>query len=112
MNRFKEILKALGPGMVITASFIGPGTVTTMTRDGAGFGYSILWAVLCYGIATIVLQEMIIRLALVTRRGLGEAIYDLFNHTVGKFLVVWISMLAVAIGCAAYMSGDFLGTSL
>ncbi|CAD2070761.1 manganese transporter [Jeotgalicoccus coquinae] len=112
MNRFKEILKALGPGMVITASFIGPGTVTTMTRAGAGFGYSLLWAVLFSIIATIVLQEMIIRLALVTRRGLGEAIYDLFNNTLGKFLVVWISMLAVAIGCAAYMSGDLLGTSL
>lgn len=112
MNRFKEILKALGPGMVITASFIGPGTVTTMTRAGAGFGYSLLWAVLFSVIATIVLQEMIIRLALVTRRGLGEAIYDLFNNTLGKFLVVWISMLAVAIGCAAYMSGDLLGTSL
>lgn len=112
MNRFKEILKALGPGMVITASFIGPGTVTTMTRAGAGFGYSLLWAVLFSIIATIILQEMIIRLALVTRRGLGEAIYDLFNNTLGKFLVVWISMLAVAIGCAAYMSGDLLGTSL
>ncbi|WP_035785242.1 Nramp family divalent metal transporter [Jeotgalicoccus psychrophilus] len=112
MNRFKEILKALGPGMVITASFIGPGTVTTMTRAGAGFGYSILWAVIFSVIATIVLQEMIIRLALVTRRGLGEAIYDLFNNTLGKFLVVWISMIAVAIGCAAYMSGDLLGTSL
>src|SRR5699024_10333683 len=112
MNRFKEILKALGPGMVITASFIGPGTVTTLTRAGAVFCYCFLWAVLFSVIATLVLQEMIIRLALVTRRGLGEPIYDLFNHTVGKFLVVWISMLAVAIGCAAYMSGDLLGTSL
>lgn len=112
MSRFKEVLKALGPGMVITASFIGPGTVTTMTRAGAGFGYSLLWAVLFSIIATIVLQEMIIRLALVTRRGLGEAIYDLFSNTFGKFFVVWISMLAVAVGCAAYMSGDLLGTSL
>src|SRR5690625_3179039 len=83
-----------------------------MTRAGAGFGYSLLWAVLFSVIATIILQEMIIRLALVTRRGLGEAIYDLFNNKIGKFLTVWISMLAVAVGCAAYMSGDLLGTSL
>ena len=49
--------------MIITASFIGPGTVTTMTQGGAGFGYSLLWAVVFSIIATIVLQEMIIRLS-------------------------------------------------
>ena len=112
INRILDVIKALGPGMIITASFIGPGTVTAMTRAGAGFGYSLLWAVLFSIIATIVLQEMIIRLAMVTRRGLGEAIYDLFDNRIGRFLTVWISMIAVAVGCAAYMSGDLLGTSL
>lgn len=112
MSKFLNVIKSLGPGMVITASFIGPGTVTTMTRAGAGFGYSLLWAVLFSVIATIILQEMIIRLALVTRQGLGEAISNLFAGGIGKFLAVWISMIAVAVGCAAYMSGDLLGTSL
>lgn len=60
--------------MIITASFIGPGTVTTMTQGGAGFGYSLLWAVLFSIIATVALQEMVARLALVTNEGLGEAI--------------------------------------
>lgn len=40
INRILDVIKALGPGMIITASFIGPGTVTAMTRAGAGFGYS------------------------------------------------------------------------
>lgn len=112
MSKVINIIKALGPGMVITASFIGPGTVTTMTRAGASFGYSLIWAVLFSVIATIVLQEMIIRLALVTRQGLGEAISNLFSGGIGKFLAIWISMIAVAVGCAAYISGDLLGTSL
>ena len=71
VNSIKKVIKSLGPGMIITASFIGPGTVTTMTQGGAGFGYSLLWAVAFSIIATIVLQEMIIRLSLVTREGLG-----------------------------------------
>ena len=112
MSRVVDVIKALGPGMIITASFIGPGTVTAMTRAGAGFGYSLIWAVLFSIIATIILQEMIIRLALVTRQGLGEAISNLFAGGIGKFLTVWISMVAVAVGCAAYISGDLLGTSL
>lgn len=98
--------------MIITASFIGPGTVTTMTQGGAGFGYSLLWAVLFSIIATIALQEMVARLALVTNEGLGEAIRDIFNHHLLKLITVWVSMIAVAVGCAAYISGDLLGTSL
>lgn len=107
-----KILRSLGPGMIITASFIGPGTVTTMTQGGAGFGYSLLWAVVFSIIATIVLQEMIIRLSLVTREGLGEAIQDLFSNKIGKLIIVWFTLIAVTIGCAAYISGDLIGTSL
>src|SRR5699024_1536999 len=94
MAKVKEVLKALGPGMIITASFIGPGTVTSMTRAGASFEYALLWAVVFSVITTIVLQEMVIRLSLVTREGLGEAITELFNHKVGRLLTVWISLVA------------------
>jgi len=112
MAKVKEVLKALGPGMIVTASFIGPGTVTSMTRAGASFEYALLWAVVFSVITTIVLQEMVIRLSLVTREGLGEAITELFNHKVGRLLTVWISLVAVTLGCAAYISGDLLGTTL
>ncbi|QJF24386.1 Nramp family divalent metal transporter [Mammaliicoccus vitulinus] len=111
-KRERSKFSIFGPGMIITASFIGPGTVTTMTQGGAGFGYSLLWAVIFSIIATIALQEMVARLALVTNEGLGEAIRDIFNHHLLKIITVWFSMVAVAVGCAAYISGDLLGTSL
>ncbi|MBO3080125.1 Nramp family divalent metal transporter [Mammaliicoccus sciuri] len=111
-KREKSKFSIFGPGMIITASFVGPGTVTTMTQGGAGFGYSLLWAVVFSIIATIALQEMVARLALVTNEGLGEAIRDIFNHKLLKLITVWFSMIAVAVGCAAYISGDLLGTSL
>ncbi|RIO00083.1 Nramp family divalent metal transporter [Mammaliicoccus sciuri] len=111
-KRGRSRFSIFGPGMIITASFVGPGTVTTMTQGGAGFGYSLLWAVVFSIIATIALQEMVARLALVTNEGLGEAIRDIFNHKLLKLITVWFSMIAVAVGCAAYISGDLLGTSL
>ncbi|MCJ1778700.1 Nramp family divalent metal transporter [Mammaliicoccus sciuri] len=111
-KRERSKFSIFGPGMIITASFVGPGTVTTMTQGGAGFGYSVLWAVVFSIIATIALQEMVARLALVTNEGLGEAIRDIFNHQLLKLITVWFSMIAVAVGCAAYISGDLLGTSL
>ena len=36
----------LGPGWLVTAAFIGPGTVTSATVAGARFGTALLWALL------------------------------------------------------------------
>ncbi|SDL05001.1 Nramp family divalent metal transporter [Lacicoccus qingdaonensis] len=111
-SRFIQKLKEIGPGAIITASFIGPGTVTTATRAGAGFGFALLWAVIFAIVATIILQEMVARIGVVTKQGLGENIRELFDNKILKFASVYIIMIAVAIGCAAYISGDLLGTSL
>ncbi|GGP14951.1 Nramp family divalent metal transporter [Oceanobacillus neutriphilus] len=111
-SKFVEKLKIIGPGAIITASFIGPGTVTTATRAGAGFGFALLWAVIFSIIATIILQEMVARIGIVTKQGLGENIRELFQNQILKFAAVWIVLIAVCVGCAAYISGDLLGTSL
>ncbi|PIC79379.1 manganese transporter [Sporosarcina sp. P18a] len=105
-------IKSMGPGAIITASFIGPGTVTTATRAGAGFGYAILWAVVFSIIATIVLQEMSARLGVVSKKGLGEAIHDQFKQPLLKFASIWLVIISIGVGCAAYISGDLMGTSL
>lgn len=111
-SRFINKIKEIGPGAIITASFIGPGTVTTATRAGAGFGFALLWAIIFAIVATIILQEMVARIGVVTKQGLGENIRELFDNKILKFASVYIVMIAVAIGCAAYISGDLLGTSL
>lgn len=105
-------LKVIGPGAIITASFIGPGTVTTATRAGASFGYALLWAVLFSIITTIILQEMVARLGIITKEGLGEAIREQFAHPLIKFCAVWLVAISITVGCAAYIGGDLLGTSL
>lgn len=112
LAKIKEKIKIFGPGAIVTASFIGPGTVTTATRAGAGFGFALLWAIIFSIFATIVLQEMVARIGIVTKQGLGENIRDLFDNVILKFAAVWIVMIAVCVGCAAYISGDLLGTSL
>jgi Mn2+/Fe2+ NRAMP family transporter len=55
---------------------------------------------------------MVARIGIVTGEGLGENIRDLFNNVILKFAAVWLVMIAVVVGCAAYISGDLLGTSL
>ena len=64
--------KYFGPSTLVTAAFIGPGTLTVCTISGANFGYTLLWVLLFATISTIILQEMAARLGLITQRGLGE----------------------------------------
>ena len=42
---FKEILVRIGPGLIMAASCIGPGSITTAIVNGSTYGYSLLWVV-------------------------------------------------------------------
>lgn len=101
-----------GPGLIIAASFIGPGTVTTATATGAGYGFALLWTIVFSILATIVLQEMSARLGLVSREGLGEALRSTFNNPVVRTVMVILVVSAIGIGGASYAGGDTTGTSI
>ena len=66
----------LGPGFLVTAAFVGPGTITTASIAGADYGYVLLWALLLSFLTTLVFQEMSLRLGIVTGRGLADALRD------------------------------------
>ncbi|MCT1425138.1 Nramp family divalent metal transporter [Corynebacterium sanguinis] len=101
-----------GPGLLIAASFIGPGTVTTATVTGANFGYALVWAIVFSIVATIILQEMSVRLGLAARLSTGEALRQTFNSQIIKSLMIILVVSAIGIGGAAYAGGDTTGTAL
>jgi manganese transport protein len=102
----------IGPGAVIAAAFIGPGTVTTATLAGAEHGVTLLWALLFSVLATLVLQEMAARLGLVTGAGLGEAIRERFIRPLSRVLAVGLVLSAIAVGNAAFEAGNLAGGAL
>ncbi|AXY25643.1 manganese transporter [Suicoccus acidiformans] len=105
-------LKAVGPGAVVTASFIGPGTVSMASRAGADYGYALLWTVIFAIIMTIVLQEMAARLGIVTQSGLGNAILrSITNPSLRKFSAYLVGG-SILLGSLSYIAGDLSGTSL
>ncbi|QDR78600.1 divalent metal cation transporter [Corynebacterium sanguinis] len=101
-----------GPGLLIAASFIGPGTVTTATVTGANFGYALVWAIVFSIVATIILQEMSVRLGLAARLSTGEALRQTFSSQIIKWLMIILVVSAIGIGGAAYAGGDTTGTAL
>ena len=101
--------KNSGPGALVAAAFIGPGTVTVCTIAGVRFGYDLLWAMVISTIATIVLQEMASRLGIVTQRGLSDIIRQEVRNRLIKYFVVALILFAIVIGNAIYEAGNISG---
>lgn len=104
--------KKIGPGALVAAAFIGPGTVTTATIAGASFAYTLLWAILFSLAATFFLQEMAVRLGTVSQKGLGEAVRYKLKLPVFRFLAIGLILAAILIGNAAYEAGNITGAVL
>jgi len=114
IHQLKWLMKLpnIGPAFLVTAAFIGPGTVITATMAGANFGFSLLWALLFSIFATIILQEMAARLGVVTQQGLGENIRSSFHQPVLRMVAIILVVSAIVIGNGAYQSGNISGASL
>jgi manganese transport protein len=111
INMLKK-LKNIGPGAMVAAAFIGPGTVTTATIAGSSYGYTLLWAIVFSVFATYVLQEMSARLGVVGRMGIGEALKKKIKHKGLKVLASVLVIGAILIGNAAYEAGNITGAVL
>lgn len=101
-----------GPGMLVTAAFIGPGTVTSCTLAGAQFGYALVWALAFATVATIILQNLSARVALVRNQGLGEAIMEALPSPALKWAAAALLAGALVLGNAAYEAGNVSGAAL
>lgn len=105
--------KSNGPGALVAAAFIGPGTVTVCTLAGIEFGYDLLWVMLLSVFATMVLQEMSARIGIVTGRGLTDVIRaQLQTRPVFRFIGLLMILCAIVIGNAAYEAGNISGGRL
>ncbi|MGB0788548.1 MAG: Nramp family divalent metal transporter [Marinirhabdus sp.] len=105
----KNPIKNIGPGTLIAAAFIGPGTVTVCTLAGVKFGFTLLWAMLLSIFATVVLQEMAARLGLVHGKGLANTVKQHIRHPVLKWTAVLLILAAILVGNAAYEAGNISG---
>jgi len=111
-NRFRDNLRNLGPGLLVAAAFLGPGTITTASAAGADSGFQLLWALVFGVLAAMVLQEMNARLGVVTREGLGEALRTTFDSTAMKVIAAVLGVSAIGVGGAAFESGNIIGAAI
>ncbi|GAB2770917.1 Nramp family divalent metal transporter [Salinimicrobium soli] len=104
--------KNVGPGVLVSAAFIGPGTVTVCTLAGVNFGFALLWALLLSIIACLVLQEMAARLGIITQKGLSEVIREEIKIPLFRVAAIVLVFAAIVVGNAAYEAGNITGAVL
>jgi NRAMP (natural resistance-associated macrophage protein)-like metal ion transporter len=102
-------LKNIGPGTVIAAAFIGPGTITMCSIAGTMYGLDLMWALLFSLIMTTVLQLTAAKIGLITQKGLSSNLLDSFDNLVFKYLALVLVLSAILIGNTAYEAGNISG---
>lgn len=101
----------LGPGFLVTAAFIGPGTVTAASSAGYTYGLHLLWVILLSTLAAILLQEMAGRLGLVTQKPLGAVLREVTPGRKRRLALCTLIFVAILFGNTAYQGGNLLGAS-
>lgn len=103
----REVLRYLGPGILVTVGFIDPGNWAANMAAGADYGYKLLWMVTLSTIMLIVLQHNVAHLGIVTGRCLSEAATEYLPPIVSRGVLFSAIVAAVATGLA-----EILGSAI
>ncbi|MEO7659108.1 MAG: divalent metal cation transporter [Pyrinomonadaceae bacterium] len=88
--RFLVYLSILGPGIIAANAGNDASGIATYSSVGAGYGYTLLWTFIPMIIGLIVVQEMCVRMGVVTGQGLADLIREQFG-------VRWTALVMVAL---------------
>lgn len=76
---FKDLMKRIGPGIILAGIVIGPGAITTASMVGAMYGYSLLWIMIPIAFMGISFLLTTYRVALLTGMPALHAIRHYFG---------------------------------
>lgn len=101
-----------GSATLVTAAFIGPGTVTVCTLAGVEFGFELLWALLISILATIIIQNTAARMSYQAEMGLVSIVKEVIPNPFFKFISIGLILSAIFVGNIAYEAGNISGAVL
>lgn len=101
-RRILIFLAVFGPATITAISDNDAAGVATYSLAGAKFGYSILFILLFVTVLLAITQEMGVRIAIVTGKGLGDLIRERYG-----ILISVVAFLVLAIANLGSMIGNF-----
>jgi len=101
----KDILKYIGPGLLVTVGFTDPGNWAANIATGSGYGYTLLWIVTLSTLMLIILQHNVAHLGIVTGYCLAEAATVYTNRKISKIMLWFATLASVATSLAEILGG-------
>jgi manganese transport protein len=102
-----DIIKYIGPGLLVTVGFIDPGNWAANIAAGSVFGYQLLWMMTLSTLMLIILQHNVAHLGIATGLCLSEAATIYLPRYLSK------SILITAMGASVSTSlAEILGASV
>ncbi len=100
-----EILKYIGPGLLVTVGFIDPGNWASNIAAGSEYGYTLLWMVTLSTVMLIVLQHNVAHLGIATGLCLSEAATIHTPHWVSRSTLATAMLASVSTSLAEILGG-------
>ena len=100
-----EILKYIGPGLLVTVGFIDPGNWASNLAAGADYGYTLLWMVSLSTIMLIILQHNVAHLGIATGLCLSEATMTYIKPEYAKPMLYTAMGASVSTSLAEILGG-------
>lgn len=102
---FNELIKRIGPGIILTGVVIGPGAITTASMLGAQYGYSLIWILIPIAFMGISFLLTTYRITLLT----GLPSIHAIRHYYGSFAAKVVG-IATFLSCVFFTIGNISGT--
>lgn len=103
----KELVKRIGPGMILTGVIVGPGSITTAAVIGARFGYQLMWLLIVVAVMNVSFVLANYRLSLLT----GKPCITVIRENFGAIPAI-ICGIAAALSGAAWTISNITGTGM
>lgn len=100
-----EILKYIGPGLLVTVGFIDPGNWASNLAAGADYGYTLLWMVSLSTIMLIILQHNVAHLGIATGLCLSEAAMTYLKPRYARLTLISAMGASVSTSLAEILGG-------
>jgi manganese transport protein len=100
-----DILKYIGPGLLVTVGFTDPGNWAANIASGSEYGYTLLWVVTLSTIMLIILQHNVAHLGIATGLCLSEAATIHLPRSVSKSILSFAVIASVSTSLAEILGG-------
>lgn len=106
-GKLSKIFSSFGPGFIVAATVLGPGTITVASKAGVALEYSILWAVIVSAVFMLTFSRVAAKIGVNNSKSLLQIVGDQY----GRFWSVLTGIIVFLI-CGGFQTGNNIGIGM